>query len=260
VNREEVLGLFDRQMRRDAHIGGPSSRMDRDDRIVRHVGPASDWNAVVWSDLDEDTADAVIAEQAAFFGDLGVEVEWKLYSHDRPADLGERLVKAGFVPDETETLLVAKISELDLDFATPDGIRLVPVTDEAGVDLMFRATEAAFGHPSGSLREQVLAKLLEDPENTRAVVAMAGDRPVSGARMDLNEGTAFASLWGGGTVAEWRGRGIYRALVVHRARIAAARGYEYLQVDASDQSRPILQRLGFEPLGTTTPYLRKPDA
>ncbi|BCY08423.1 hypothetical protein L3i22_035110 [Actinoplanes sp. L3-i22] len=222
------------------------------------MGAADAWNAVLWSDLDEDTADAVIAEQARYFGGLGVEVEWKLYSHDRPADLGERLVKAGFVPDEPETLMVAQISELDLDFATPDGIRLVPVTDEAGVDLMFRATEAAFGHSSGSLRDQVLAKLREDPEGTRAVVAMAGDVPVSGARMDLHEGTAFASLWGGGTVAEWRGRGIYRALVTHRARIAADHGYEYLQVDASDQSRPILQRLGFEALGTTTPYLRKP--
>ena len=30
----------------------------------------------------------------------------------------------------------------------------------------------------------------------------------------------FAGLWGGGTVEGWRGRGIYRALVAHRARAA----------------------------------------
>ncbi|MGZ0234874.1 GNAT family N-acetyltransferase, partial [Streptomyces sp. CPS1] len=29
----------------------------------------------------------------------------------------------------------------------------------------------------------------------------------------------------------------------------------YLQVDASPMSRPILERLGFLPLTTTTPYL-----
>ncbi|BFO17603.1 hypothetical protein SHKM778_39910 [Streptomyces sp. KM77-8] len=51
------------------------------------------------------------------------------------------------------------------------------------------------------------------------------------------------------------GRGIYRALVSHRARIAAARGYTYLQVAASSQSRPILQRLGLTPLTTTRPYV-----
>jgi GNAT superfamily N-acetyltransferase len=60
-------------------------------------------------------------------------------------------------------------------------------------------------------------------------------------------------------VAHWRGRGIYRALVAHRARIAAGRGIRYLQVDASSQSRPILRRLGFVPLSTTTPYVYQPQ-
>jgi len=73
--------------------------------------------------------------------------------------------------------------------------------------------------------------------------------------MELIPGTRFAGLWGGGTVEAWRGRGIYRALVAHRARIAADRGFPYLQVDASDESRPILERLGFARLTTTTPYV-----
>jgi hypothetical protein len=42
--------------------------------------------------------------------------------------------------------------------------------------------------------------------------------------------------------------------VAYRARIAASRGCRYLQVDASDDSRPILARLGFETLSTTTPF------
>ena len=41
----------------------------------------------------------------------------------------------------------------------------------------------------------------------------------------------------------WRGRGVYRALVAFRTRIAAEHGYRSLQTDASDQSRPILRRL-----------------
>jgi GNAT superfamily N-acetyltransferase len=72
--------------------------------------------------------------------------------------------------------------------------------------------------------------------------------------MELVAGTRFAGLWGGGTVESWRGRGVYRALVAHRARVAADRGYRYVQVDALATSRPILARLGFELLTTTTPY------
>ena len=53
---------------------------------------------MLWSDLDEATADAEIAAQVAFFRERGIGgFEWKLYDHDRPADLGERLRAAGFV-------------------------------------------------------------------------------------------------------------------------------------------------------------------
>ncbi|GAA4604628.1 GNAT superfamily N-acetyltransferase [Actinoplanes octamycinicus] len=256
MDSEKVLALFDQQMRREARPDGPSARIERDDRVVRHVGADGDWNAVLWSRLDEDTADAAIAEQVRYFGARGAEFEWKLYDYDRPADLGDRLLAAGFVPEEPETLVVAEVRDLDLAVTWPDGVRLEPVTDEAGVDLMVRAAEEAFGESRDWLRHQVLKKLAEDPEHIRVFVVMAGDRPVCSARMELNEGTAFASLWGGGTVHDWRGRGIYRALVAHRARIAAQLGYEYLQVDASDQSRPILQRLGFTALGVTTPYTK----
>ena len=43
-------------------------------------------------------------------------------------------------------------------------------------------------------------------------------------------------------------------------RLAAARGYRYLQVDASPDSRPILERLGFIRLARTTPYVWEPGA
>jgi hypothetical protein len=52
---------------------------------------------------------------------------------------------------------------------------------------------------------------------------------------------------------------VYRALVAHRARLAAERGFRYLQVDATPYSRPILARLGFAQLTTTTPYVRRPS-
>jgi GNAT superfamily N-acetyltransferase len=91
------------------------------------------------------------------------------------------------------------------------------------------------------------------------VLAMTGDRAVSAARAEFPAIGTFASLWGGGTLPEWRGRGIYRALVSYRADRAAARGYRYLHVDASSDSRPVLERLGFVRLARTTPYIREPD-
>ncbi|MFI9542515.1 GNAT family N-acetyltransferase [Streptomyces sp. NPDC052016] len=258
MDHAAVLALHDRDMREGARPDGPDARVERAGSVVRQVASAEGWNGVVWSSLDAGDADAAIAEQIGHFTGLGLEFEWKLYGHDRPADLGRRLAAAGFRPEPEETLMIGETRDLLFDVELPHGVRLLPVTDQAGVDLMADVHEKAFGTDASRLRHQTLARLATEPDTLVAVVALAGDEPVSSARMELVPGTRFAGLWGGGTVEGWRGRGIYRALVAHRARAAADRGYRYLQVDASDQSRPILERLGFTALSTTTPYVYTP--
>ncbi|MGY0021899.1 GNAT family N-acetyltransferase [Streptomyces sp. YJ-C3] len=255
MDQEAVLALFDRQLRRAARPDEPGARVERVGDVVRQVGPGAGWNGVLWSGLDAAGADAAIAEQVRFYRGLGVEAEWKAYGHDLPGDLGAQLTAAGFVAEETETLLVAETAGLPLGVAPPDGIRLLPVTEEAQVGLVERVHERAFDSGRSSIGHQVRQQLAHDPGTVPAVVALHGDEPVSAARLELHEGTDFASLWGGGTVPEWRGRGIYRALVAFRVRIAAERGFSYVHVDASSYSRPILERLGFVALGTTTPYV-----
>ncbi|WP_420075845.1 GNAT family N-acetyltransferase [Streptomyces sp. JL3001] len=258
MDHAAVLALFDRDMREGAQPDGPDARVERVGRIVRQVSSEHGWNRVVWSDLDAAGADAAITEQIAHFSGLGREFEWKLYGHDLPVDLGQRLRAAGFVGQPEETLMIGEVAGLNLDAEPPEGIRILPVTDSAGVDLVAQVHEKAFGTDGSRLRHQLLAQLRADADTVVAVVALAGDTPVSAARMELVPGTRFAGLWGGGTVEGWRGRGIYRALVAHRARAAVDRGYRYLQVDAMSSSRPILERLGFEPLTTTTPYVYTP--
>ncbi|MEU4797735.1 GNAT family N-acetyltransferase [Streptomyces sp. NPDC023327] len=262
MDHAAALAAYDRQIRRDARSDSPGTRVERVGGIVRQTGSEHDWNGVLWADIDVTTADAAIAEQIRHYTAARRAFEWKLHSYDRPADLAGRLLAAGFVAEPTETVMVAEAHGLPAGPELPEGVRLLPVTDAAGVRLMAEAHRAAFGEGDAALSERlaqrVLAQLAETPDEIVAVVAMAGGRPVCGARMELRPGTDFAGLWGGGTAPGWRGRGIYRATVAHRARIAAERGYRYLQVDASDDSRPILDRLGFATLCTTTPYVYQP--
>ncbi|WTB92389.1 GNAT family N-acetyltransferase [Streptomyces cellulosae] len=255
-----LLTLYDREIRRDARPDGPDDVVERVGRVVRRTAPAHGWNGVVWSDFASgEEADEAIAVQIAHYTSLGLAFEWKLYAHDTPADLGSRLLAHGFTPEPDETLMAAETDALALTATVPDGIRVVPVTDEAGVDQVAAVHERAFGDDASRLRRRLLDTLTTTPDTVAAVLALAGDVPVSAARMELSPGTSFAGLWGGGTVPEWRGRGIYRALVTHRARVAAARGYRVLHVDAGPRSRPILQRLGFTPLTVTTPYVYEPS-
>ncbi|MFJ8668719.1 GNAT family N-acetyltransferase [Streptomyces sp. NPDC093600] len=258
LDHEAVRALYDRQLRLGALPEGPGVRVERDGRVVRRTGPAHTWNGVLWSGLDETDADAAIAGQIRHYTEHGRRFEWKVYGHDGPADLAERLLAAGFTAEDQETLMVAETAALSTAVELPDGVELRPVTDAAGVALVTEVHDHAFGGDSSPIGRQLLDQLATAPDTVAAVLAMAGREPVSAARLELYPGTDFAGLWGGGTVEAWRGRGLYRALVAFRTRLAAERGHRYVQVDAADTSRPILQRLGFTALTTTTPYVYVP--
>jgi len=253
MDRHAVLTTFDAQLRNTVHRTA-EGRYERVGPVVRCVSETpGDWSWIEWSDLDESNADQVIAEQLAYFGDR--RLEWKYYSHDQPADLPARLRAAGLEQGVDEALMIAEIAELP-DLPAPEGVELVAVTDEAGIDLLIQVHDDVFGAGHDTLRARLLNQLRTAPETMTPILALAGDRPVCAARVDFHIGTEFASLWGGGTLPEWRGRGIYRALVSLRTKLAVERGYRYLRTDALPTSRPILEKLGFVRLTTTVPYTR----
>src|SRR6187402_3123732 len=99
-----VLALFDQQIRQGLSSDPPPARSALTPHAVRAIGSDASWATVLWSDLDESTADAAIAEQIARFAPLGRDFEWKLYTHDRPADLAQRLIAAGFRAGPEEAL------------------------------------------------------------------------------------------------------------------------------------------------------------
>ena len=120
---------------------------------------------------------------------------------------------------------------------------------------------AAWGHSGESWYPATLEQeLAADPAGLAIFVAEADGLVVSAGWVRFPSGTDFATLWGGATLPAWRGRGIYRALVRRRAQLAAERGRRYLEVDASADSRPILERLGFRVVMHTRPYVWSPPA
>ncbi len=261
MEADRVRGLFDAQVRRSATSDGSGALIETDEHVTRWVAAGGQgWSGITWSALDEGCADAVIAAQVAYFADRGKKFEWKLYDYDRPADLAARLTAAGFTPEDDQALMVAAVSDVPQDVPPPAGARLLPVTDEAGVSLLIEVHERVFGRDHSQLHRSLLAQLRTAPEVTAMVVAMAGDEPVCSARIEFLPGRDFASIWGGGTLPAWRRRGIYRALVAYRAQLAAARGYRFLQVDASSDSQPILEHLGFVSLARTRPFVWDPAA
>ena len=247
-----VLGLFDREMREHPDTYG-SDRVEIVGHVTRVVGEAS-W--ISYSQLDASTVQAAIDEQTEFFRQRGTPVEWKVFEHDRPPDLGARLRSAGYLPDPTETLMAFDLTEALSVAPPPKDVEVRQVRDLQGLATAVEVSREAFGTGRG-WELGSFSDRLSDP-TLGVFVAYAGGKPVSAGRLELPTGRAFASLWGGGTAPEFRERGIYRALVAARSKVAREHGFRYLTVDALPTSRPILQRLGFAPLTRMTGWVYTP--
>ncbi|MGE5273598.1 MAG: GNAT family N-acetyltransferase [Verrucomicrobiota bacterium] len=255
-----LLEAYDAQLRAHVHDRLPGSiRCEWDGPVLRVTG-FGDRGMVEYHDLaglDGDALDELIARQVEFFAACGQGFEWKLYGHDRPADLPEHLREAGFEPEDEETVVIGRVDALPLEPAVPDGVTIREVTERVGMAGIAGLEEAVWDEDQGWLVD-LWEEHVADPEGLRIFVAEAGDVTVSAGWVRFPSGTEFGTLWGGATLPEWRGRGIYKALVAERTRLAAERGRRYMEVDASDDSRPILERLGFTAVTTTTPYVWSP--
>ena len=256
----ELLVAYDAQVR--ARVPDPlpaGASVEHDGPLLRFHGFAG-RGFVLYRDLgglDGADLDALIARQVRAFAARGEPFEWKLHGHDDPADLPEHLRASGLVPEEQETIVIAPVAEIRGEVRLPVGVVLREVTDRPDFERIAAHQHAVWGDGDDRswLAEMLQSERDADPEALRVVVAEAGSTVVCAAWVRFERGTEFATFWGGATLAEWRRRGIYRATVVHRANLAAQRGYRYLETDASDDSRPILERLGFTAVTTTTPYV-----
>ena len=255
----QLLAVYDDQLRGTSESADvPTST---DGPVIRVEYPSRGFVSYRSLDgLDSAEIDALIARQRDFFAAKGQAVEWKLRGHDKPADLPERLRAAGFEPEEQETVLVAESADIVERLRgreSVDGVTIRLVGDRADFERI-AAMESTVWNENWSWLADDLARR-HATGLTDIYVAEADGEVVSAAWAVYKKGTEFTGLWGGSTLADWRGKGIYKALVAVRAARAAELGYKYLHVDASDDSSPILQRLGFLAVTTTTPYVHTPS-
>jgi GNAT superfamily N-acetyltransferase len=243
MDLSEVLALYDKEQRREIEF--PGMRRDVLPNLVRYVRPMPGMSFVLYSDLDEANVDATIDEQLAYFRREGLQFEWKVYAHDRPADLADRLIAQGFEPEEE----AASIMVLDVPASPPSLlIRLNHdvrrLTDPGQLGDVIAILEASDGDDYNWIYDR-LGSHMNLPDYLSVYVAYADDRPVSSGWIYFSPGH-FASLWGGATLAAYRGRGFYTAVLSARVQEARQRGVRYLTIDAGSMSRPIVARHGFQ--------------
>jgi hypothetical protein len=262
--RATLLAAYDAQLRGEAEVQGALS-WDRSGPVWRALFTHEGF--VSYESLESlgrpEAVDDLIAETVAFYsGHADIErFEWKTRGHDWPADLDGRLRAHGLEPEEVETVMVGEASHLAVDVELPEGVTVRRVDQEPDREaIITEASEVAariFGDgPTGAEMLDRLDRMKGLEQFWVAEAATdAGRRVICSGRLARVEGTEFAGIWGGSTLPEWRGRGIYRALTAARARAALADGVRYINSDCTVMSRPILERSGLVAVTTTTPYV-----
>lgn len=249
-------------------IGDALTLLDRERKTLERDGDAIDvlpsvtrlraatgeHHEVIYSSLTAETADDTIDAEIRHYSALCTGFEWKVYGHDGPADLLDRLRRRGFEVGPLEAVLV-------LDLREPpswveerrDPIAVRRVDEFALVSEFKRIAGAVFEKDFSFTAGQLADALRAGSAQHRGYVGYVDGEAAAVGRLYTHPDSVFGGLYGGGTLSAYRGRGVYRAVVAARARDAMAAGARYLIVDAKPTSRPILERMGFRWVDDTYP-------
>lgn len=225
--------------------------------LVRFVSPQQYGSYIAYFSLTVDNAQAVIDREKAFFSHLGKCFEWKTYDTDLPADIQQRLLNNGFEQADKEAFMVLDLTAIT---AKPtDESLFTEVHDEQGIRDAIRVQEQVWGGNFDWQFQHLLSLKQQDPDAISIYVVYHQGEPVTSAWLTFNGESPFAGIWGGSTVEAHRGQGYYSLLLNKRIVEAKARGKKYLTIDASDMSRPIVEKYGFQFVTHTTGYEFNPS-
>ena len=222
---------------------------DPGDRYAVYLGAGRSAHSVTVQRvrLEPDDVEPVVDEIRRLLRERGRGgAEWELGESCTPPDLVERLLELGLVRDE-EPLATGMVLRTDDAPSEPPwtSARRVESVDE--LVLAHRIQQEAFGGVADELApEQAESDFSREGIDGSTFLGHVDGEPVAAGYASYTP--LGLILFGGATLPSARGRGAYRALVAARAREAAARGTPIVVTHAGRMSRPILERLGFEPV------------
>lgn len=256
AQKSRLLQVYDAQQR-IAQVFPGLERWNRDGLLVSR-SPHEKRSFVAFSHLGEDGLDGIIAGLVADTAARGDQLSWKVYDHDTPASLKERLLAAGFIADEPEALMVLDMQDAPESFFSASSLDIRHMDRLEDLEAIRQIEESVWNENQDAVIDNLRRSLQENPDLVSIYAGYDSGQPAACAWTYFHPGTQFASFWGGSTLPASRGRGFYTALLAARAAEARQRGFRYLTVDASPMSQPILEKHGFLCLTFSADYNWEP--
>ena len=226
---------------------GPRDERIETDRYTLCMGPGKTWNTVQRQRMRAEEVDEVLAEVRTLLRARGRgKTQWEVGSSAEPHDLVDRLLERGLVRDK-DPYAVALVLRREPP-PPPDGVVAKRVETFEEYAAANAVQWEAFEMPEAEVAElrPQLPQMWSETVNLLHIAAIDGEVVAAGTSAPTEHGLL---LYGGATHPSARGRGAYRAVLHARWQDAVANGTPALVTQGGSMSRPILERLGFEPVG-----------
>jgi GNAT superfamily N-acetyltransferase len=229
---------------RDCFFRHPDTRVVEREGWRQIVTPSArtfGYNEVLYSVLDPADAQRVAAETVAQYRSWNVPFKWVVGLRSSPPELADHLRRLGLQEWPMQGLCAAS----DLAVASPSEIRVEKLGSERAAEyatLLARGWELDGTDVVAAYREE-----LSRATGHRLFVAYFEGSPAGVASYFANASSAH--LMGGVVLPQFRGRGVYRALVAGRLYEAHREGLGLVTTHARRAtSGPILEGFGFDSL------------
>jgi len=225
---------------------GPKDERIETDRYTLCMGPGKTWNTLQRQRLRREEVDDVLGEVRSLLRARGRgRTQWEVGSSAEPPDLVELLLARGLVPDKDPYAVALVLTQ-----PPPPAPGIVARRVETFEEYV-AANEVgwqAFQTPEEEVAEgrALLPQRWREAPTIMHAAWLDGEIVSAGTCAPTPHGLL---LYGGATVSRARGRGVYRALLRARWDEAIAGGTPTLITQGGSMSRPILERLGFAPVG-----------
>jgi GNAT superfamily N-acetyltransferase len=228
-----------------------------------HLDPDAAWamtatpdpfrNVVVSARFDEASADGRIVEIAAAFARRGTPFLWWRAPFHSPADLGERLERAGISEIAAGPGMALDLRSLPNPEDPPAGLEIHAVTDVEGLRAYLDVLSSELApadepdlFPPGTIEaiiEHTGPRLADEPIPMRYLGRLAG-HPVATSRVSLAGGVA--GIYAVHTQPDVRGRGIGRAMTLAPLQAARTLGYRIATLQSTEAGFGVYRAIGFE--------------
>lgn len=254
MNIDELRTRYDQEQRRNVQF--PDTIRDDVGNIVRHTLQGERKHGwIVWSKLDEHTADRAIQAQIDHFKNLDAAIDWQVYDYDTPSNLKARLIAHDFTPREPDdSIMILDTHNIPEILSQPIPASIQRLTSPDEIPAAMQVLRKVWGEDMSALEQDLSNQLRNTPDLVSVYAAKIDDTYISMAWTMYSPipDSSFAGLWGGSTLEAYRNQGLYTGLLAIRAKEAPKRGVRFLTVDASPMSRPILEKFGFVCIATST--------